>query len=82
MKRYLLFVGPNFYPSGGWSDFAGSFDELGQAKAHLRRGDVRRAGSPETIIRFDQSEMWFQIVDRHTGAMYDREGWHDAPSLL
>lgn len=28
MKRYLLFNGSNYYPSGGWRDFAGCFDDL------------------------------------------------------
>jgi len=28
MKRYLVFYGDNYYPSGGMSDLLGSFDTL------------------------------------------------------
>ena len=26
MKRYLLFAFDDYYPTGGWNDFRGSFD--------------------------------------------------------
>jgi hypothetical protein len=26
--RYLLFAGYNYYPSGGWDDFVGSYSDL------------------------------------------------------
>lgn len=26
MKRFFLFGGDNYYPSGGWGDFVGDFD--------------------------------------------------------
>lgn len=26
MNRYALFMYPQYYPSGGWGDYAGSFD--------------------------------------------------------
>ncbi len=32
MKRFLLFTGFNYYPSGGWDDFANSFDTAEEAK--------------------------------------------------
>lgn len=28
MKRYLVFAGSHYYPSGGWDDYKGSFDNL------------------------------------------------------
>jgi len=31
MKRYLVFKGDQYYPSGGWADFADSFDTLDDA---------------------------------------------------
>lgn len=31
MKRYLLFCGYDYYPSGGWSDFVGSYDSILEA---------------------------------------------------
>lgn len=35
MKRYLLFAGEDYYPVGGWDDFIGSFDSLGEALARV-----------------------------------------------
>jgi hypothetical protein len=31
MKRYLVFAGDTYYPSGGWNDFQRSFDKLEEA---------------------------------------------------
>lgn len=28
MKRYLLFKGVDYYPSGGWEDFKGDYDSV------------------------------------------------------
>jgi len=28
MKRYALFAGDYYYPSGGWNDFRGSFETV------------------------------------------------------
>lgn len=53
MKRYLLFAGDNYYPSGGWSDFIGSFDTVEQALA--RQCDIRRD--------------WYHVVDTSTMTM-------------
>jgi hypothetical protein len=36
MKRYLLFTGNQYYPSGGWSDFKGSFDTVEEALIETR----------------------------------------------
>jgi len=33
MKRYLVFCGSNYYPCGGMNDFAGSYDDLEEAKS-------------------------------------------------
>lgn len=35
MKRYLLFVMDNYYPNGGWSDFADSFDTIQEANDYF-----------------------------------------------
>ena len=32
MKRFLLFGYDHYYPCGGWEDFIGDFDTLGEAK--------------------------------------------------
>ena len=31
MKRYLVFSGDNYYPSGGWNDFIRAFETLEDA---------------------------------------------------
>ena len=41
MKRFLLFAGCNYYPSGGWQDFQSSHDtelEAVMAAANLSDG--------------------------------------------
>ncbi len=32
LGRYLVFKGDNYYPSGGWEDFAGSADTVDAAR--------------------------------------------------
>jgi len=32
MKRYLVFAGADYYPSGGWGDFIDSFDDIETAR--------------------------------------------------
>lgn len=51
-KRYFVFRGHNYYPAGGWSDFASSFDTTEEAYKFLttNKGD------------YD----WCQIVDTET----------------
>ena len=51
MKRYLVFAGEIYYPSGGWSDFEGAFDTLKDAVLCAR------------ACRCD----WWHIVDIETG---------------
>jgi len=36
MNRYALFGNYIYYPSGGWSDFRGSFDTVNEAEAEAR----------------------------------------------
>lgn len=33
LKRYILFAGDYYYPSGGWDDYAASDDDLETLKA-------------------------------------------------
>ena len=43
MKRYLLFAGDQYYPSGGWNDFKNSFHSLKEAtEAANKRGGERK----------------------------------------
>lgn len=53
MKRYLLFAGEAYYPSGGWSDYEGSFDTV--EEAILKQEQLKNRGQP-----------WYHIVDIET----------------
>lgn len=57
MKRYLLFCGYQYYPSGGWEDFAGSYDSIREAILSI------------IDIHFD----WYHIVDTETMDIIDIE---------
>lgn len=61
MKRYLLFAGATFYPSGGFADFAGDFDTVEEAllKVAGDRGEY-----------FD----WHHVVDTETWKYVEGEG--------
>lgn len=37
MKQFAAFSYANYYPGGGWCDFAGTFDTLEEAKQHGRQ---------------------------------------------
>ena len=52
-KRYLLFYGDAYYPSGGWDDFKGYFDTVEEALKEVSKGSFK----PD----------WYQIVDDETG---------------
>lgn len=54
MKRYLLFAGEEYYPSGGWNDFRGAFDTLEEARL--------AAFEP----RGCEYGYWFHVVDTQT----------------
>jgi hypothetical protein len=60
MKRYLLFVFNGNYPSGGWNDFDGSFDNL---------KDAMKSAADTT---FDN----FQIVDGLQGKIIMTNDFH------
>jgi hypothetical protein len=53
VKRYLLFYGDNYYPSGGWDDFKGDFDSVDEAKVAFEK----------------QREDWGHVVDVATGTV-------------
>lgn len=55
MKRFLLFWGYDYYPSGGWYDFKGSFDSLDAAK------EVLLQRQPDGFRECDGD--WAHIVD-------------------
>lgn len=53
VKNYLLFGGDKFYPSGGWQDFKGHFDDIPQALTAAAHG------------RWE----WWQIVNAESGEL-------------
>lgn len=59
MKRYALFAGYNYYPSGGWDDIYGTYDTVEEAQEAWR---IARS-NPERVLRSD----WGHIIDLTTG---------------
>ncbi len=51
MHKYGLFYGDQYYPTGGWSDYEGSFISVEDAM--------------ECVIKAKPD--WYQIVNLHTG---------------
>lgn len=55
MKRYLLFLGHTFDDLGGWNDFSGDFDSIGEARAVAAK-----------LCKNERGEVfldWYQVVD-------------------
>ena len=48
MKPFYVFCGYNYYPSGGWADFAGSFETL--------------EGANRWLVNYTSRD-WYHIVD-------------------
>ena len=57
MKRFLLFAGDEYYPTGGWGDFISDFDTLEEVKKDILSG------------RFYKD--WYQIVDTQNKEVVD-----------
>jgi hypothetical protein len=49
MKRYLVFSGSEYYPSGGWMDFIDDFDDIEKARVRA--------------IEYAGEHLWYHIVD-------------------
>jgi hypothetical protein len=54
IKRYVVFAGYYYYPSGGWSDFKDSFDTLEEAEEMA-------------LYFYSISKDWVQIIDLKSG---------------
>jgi len=39
MKDYLVFLGENYYPYGGWEDFSADFDSLEESINYIKSHD-------------------------------------------
>lgn len=59
-KKYLVFAGQHYYPSGGWDDFISSHSSLDEATDAAKK----------EMDAFD----WWQIVDCETCSVV-QEGW-------
>jgi hypothetical protein len=64
VKRYLLFGGEHYYPSGGWQDFQKDFDTLEAAQAEGAQYDANR----KSIID------WWHVYDTQENRLFDRDG--------
>ena len=53
MKRFFVFFGHVYYPSGGWDDFAGDADTLDEAMALAR----------QKAVDSDSVRIWWHIFD-------------------
>lgn len=67
-KKYLLFAGDDYYPSGGMVDYIGSFDTIAEAAAKGRERETLSNGfvcsAPD----------WYQIVEHATMREVTDEG--------
>jgi hypothetical protein len=55
---FLVFTGMEFYPSGGWEDFAGEANSLEEARVIAE-------------TKSDGSDDWYHIVDTTSGKIVD-----------
>jgi hypothetical protein len=67
-----LFAGRQYYPSGGWDDFEGSYDSVDEAKTTLI---ATRPGDGRKYSRID----WWHVVDSETG---ERVAGADGPVVI
>jgi hypothetical protein len=56
VRRYLLFGGNCYYPSGGWVDFQGAFDSIEEAMEYEKTIDSQSY----------EGDWWWHVVDQTT----------------
>lgn len=73
MKRYLLFRGRDYYPSGGIDDLSGDFDTIEECIAECRRDMVKdlvdkhlKLFNALEIIKCEQEYSWGYVYDTET----------------
>jgi hypothetical protein len=77
MRRYLIFAGSEFYPSGGWADLVDMADELGKVYYIIDGwrefddwdAEALRDDSPSSY-KYD----WVQVVDTQASTPFKFEG--------
>lgn len=57
MKRYLLFGGNNYYPSGGAEDFINDFDSIEETNQCI----IQRSSEEKEF--FTECDIWYNILD-------------------
>jgi len=71
MKKYLLFIGGNYYPLGGIDDLVGGYDAFEEAVAamnHYYKRDSYHASWAQ-IIDFIGNEIWFYEEKSNNGLL-------------
>ena len=75
-KPFALFYGDDYYPSGGFYDFAGLFADVESAKVEIQR-KLDEDGDP------DNEDHWFHIIDMRTmKAVLHRVSYHPQEEML
>lgn len=59
MKRFLVFAGDAYYPSGGWKDFKGDHDTIEQARTFCDQPEEWGADD----FKYGSTCAWVHIVD-------------------
>lgn len=71
MKRFLAFQGENYYPGGGWDDFAGDYDIAEEAVAVIQAEESARVArdmaSGFYTKRSPWASNWAHVIDSETG---------------
>ena len=70
MKRFWLFAGDHYYPSGGIQDFIGDFDDLEDARAKVRHHRENSTWGLDPDFTYD----WYHIVDMDTRKKIEQDG--------
>lgn len=65
MKRYMLFVGDTYYPSGGIKDFYGSYDDLDDLLNDAQ--SMLHGEMPKSRNRPFEQSPWMNVFDVQAG---------------
>lgn len=68
MKRFLLFCGPGYYPSGGAKDLVGSYDSVGMSLLSL-------TGDWAHVLDIESGEIVAEWVRIDEGTKLGAGGW-------
>ena len=78
MKRFMLFGGPRYYPTGGAYDLIGFFDTLDEATAMPARTVVECYRDDTLEVQTLNDDAWWHVLDLVSGQIVatgcDRDG--------